>query len=58
MARVNQQPPMHQLVVLSTGWAAFFHSVPDGVHHNSFIFAANHCILFIYLFIFTVFPWS
>ncbi len=25
-ARVNQQPPMHQLAVLSTGWAAFFHS--------------------------------
>jgi hypothetical protein len=23
-ARVNQQPPMHQFSVLSTGWAAFF----------------------------------
>jgi hypothetical protein len=34
--RVNQQPPMHQLAVLSTGWAKSFHSVPDGVHHNPF----------------------
>ncbi len=26
-AIVNQQPPMHQLAVLSMGWAAFFHPV-------------------------------
>ncbi len=42
LGRVSQQPPMHQLAVLSTGWAAFFHSVSDGVHHNPFLFAADH----------------
>jgi hypothetical protein len=26
---VNQQPPVHQLAVLSIGWAAFLHLVPD-----------------------------
>jgi len=54
-ARVNQHPPMHQLAVLSTGWAAFFHSAPDRVHHNPFFFfAADHCtsILFYFLTIF------
>ncbi len=47
--RVNQQPPMNQLAVLSTGWAAFFHSLLDVVHHSSFLFlfAADH-----YIFIF------
>ncbi len=43
-ARVNQQPPMHQLAVLSTGWAVFFHSASDGVYHDPFLFAADHCI--------------
>jgi hypothetical protein len=37
---------MHQLAVLSTGWVAFFHSAPDGVHLNPFLFAADHCTLF------------
>ncbi len=37
-ARVNQQPPMDQLAVLSTGCLAFFHSAPDGVHNSSFLF--------------------
>ncbi len=40
---MNQQPPMHQLAVLSTGWVAFFHSAPDGVHLSPFLFAADHC---------------
>jgi hypothetical protein len=30
-ARVNQHPPVHQLAVLSIGWAAFLHSVPGPV---------------------------
>jgi len=42
-AKVNQQPPMHQLAVLSTGWVAFFHSAPDRVHFNPFLFAVDHC---------------
>jgi hypothetical protein len=25
---------MHQLAVLSIGWATFFHLAKDGVHHN------------------------
>jgi len=29
LARMNQHRPMHQLVVLSIGWAIFFHPVPD-----------------------------
>jgi hypothetical protein len=29
--RVNQHPPVHQLDVLSIGWALFFHPVPDPV---------------------------
>jgi hypothetical protein len=27
--RVNQPPWLHQLAILSTGWATFFHPVPD-----------------------------
>jgi hypothetical protein len=42
-ARVNQQPPMHQLAVLSTGWAEFFHSAPDAVHHSPFFFLLCGC---------------
>jgi hypothetical protein len=38
---------MHQLVVLSTTWVAFFHSALDGVHHNLFIFASNHLLTLI-----------
>ncbi len=37
---------MHQLAVLSTGWVAFFHSTPDGVHDSPFLFVADHCIFF------------
>jgi hypothetical protein len=37
---------MHQLAVLSTGWAAFFHSTPDGVHQSPSLFAADHCTFF------------
>jgi hypothetical protein len=40
---------MHHLAVLSTGWAAFFHSAPYGVHHSPFLFALDRCI-FIFLF--------
>jgi hypothetical protein len=42
-AKMNQQPPMHQLVILSTGWTMFFHSVPSGVHDNPFLFVVDHC---------------
>jgi hypothetical protein len=45
-AKVNQQPLMHQLVVLSIGWATFCHSTLDGVHHNPFLFTVDHCIFF------------
>jgi hypothetical protein len=45
-ARVNQQPSMHQLAILSTGWAASFHSMSDGVHHSPFIFAVCSCLFF------------
>jgi hypothetical protein len=31
LARVNQHPPVHQLAVLSIGWAAFPHPVPNPV---------------------------
>jgi hypothetical protein len=52
VARVNQQPPMHQLGVLSTGWAAFFHLVSDVVHHITFRFFADHCtFLFFFWFL-------
>jgi hypothetical protein len=60
-ARVNQQPPMHQVAVLSTGWAAFFHSAPDGVHHSPFFFAADHYTFFLFFFWVTLrpfFPWT
>ncbi len=33
-AGVNQQPLVHQFPDLSTGWVAFLHSAPDGVHHS------------------------
>jgi hypothetical protein len=54
-ARVNQQPPMHQLAVLSTGWVAFFHSAPNGVHHSLFLFPTNHCTFFSFFFGFWLF---
>jgi len=48
-ARVNQQPPMHQLAVLSTGWVVSFHLASDGVHHSPFYFlATDHCIFFLF----------
>jgi len=50
-ARMNQQPPVHQLAVLSIGWAIFSHLVSNGIHHNPFFFTINHCI---YLFMFLV----
>jgi len=55
VARVNQQPPMHQLVVVSTGWAAIFHLVSDGVHHITFHFFADHCPFFFLGFL-VIFP--
>ncbi len=39
---------MHQLAVLSTGWVAFFHLAPDGVHDSPFLFAADHCTFFFF----------
>jgi hypothetical protein len=53
---VNQQPPMHQLAVLSTGWAAFFHSAPDEVHQSQFLFAADHCSFSFFFGFLAVFP--
>jgi hypothetical protein len=47
-AIVNQQPPMHQLAVLSTGWTTFFHSMSNGVHHNPFFFPLQTTV-FIFL---------
>jgi len=42
---------MNQLAILSTGLAAFFHPVPDGVHHSPFLFLAiDHCTLFFFFF--------
>jgi len=55
MARVNPQPPMHQLVVLSIGWAAFFHLALDGVHDSPFIFATDHYTFFSFGLFFVVF---
>jgi len=56
-ARVNQQPPMHLLAILSTGWAAFFLLAPDGVHCSPFLFAVDHCILFYFLVLDYFSPW-
>jgi hypothetical protein len=50
LARVNWQPPMHQLAVLSTGWAVFFHSTSDWVHHTPFLFIAD-CHTFFFPFV-------
>ncbi len=49
--RLNQQPPMHQLVILSTGWALFYHSALDGVHHSPSFFVADHYIFFFFFFL-------
>ncbi len=51
-AKVNQQPPMHQLVVLSTRWATFFHLALDGVHHNPFFLVIDHYTLIYFIFLF------
>jgi len=56
--RVNQQPPMHQLAVLFTEWAAFFHSAPDGVHHSPFLFAAHHYNFLFYFVCVCVCSWA
>ncbi len=58
VARVNQQPPMHQLAVLSTGWAVFFHSASNG-----FITVHFFSLLTVVLSVFLVrswlfFPWT
>jgi hypothetical protein len=46
---------MHQSVVLSTGWAMFFHSAPNAVHHSPFFFFVDHCTFLFFLFL-VVFP--
>jgi hypothetical protein len=56
-AIMNQHPLMHQLVVLSIGWAMFFHLAADGVHHNPFLFVADHCIYFFVLGHFSLRPY-
>jgi hypothetical protein len=47
---------MHQLAVLSTGWAAFFHSAPDGVYQSPFFSTADHCTFFFFLVLVRFFP--
>jgi hypothetical protein len=37
---------MHQLAVMSSGRAAYFHSMLDGVHHSTFLFAADYYTFF------------
>ncbi len=54
--RVNQQPPMHQLAVLSSGCLVFFHSAPDGVHRSPFLFATDHCTFFLFFLFFCSWP--
>jgi hypothetical protein len=57
LARVNEQPPMHQLAVLSTGWAAFFIRRQMGFITVHFFLLLTIVLLFIYLFWFlAVFP--
>jgi len=46
---------MHQLAVLSTGWAAFFHSTSNEVHHSPFLFVADHCTFVFLGFVFGYF---
>jgi hypothetical protein len=41
-ARVNHHPPMHQLAILSMGWAAFFVQ-PQSI--NFFLFFTNEFFL-------------
>jgi hypothetical protein len=58
-ARMNQQPPMHQLAILSIGWVVFFHLAPNGVHHNSFFFTTDHSTFYFYFFALRLFfPWT
>ncbi len=45
-ARVNQQPPMHQLAVLSTGWLRFFIWRQMGFITVHFLLADDHCTFF------------
>jgi hypothetical protein len=47
---------MHQLAVLSTRWAAFFHSAPDEVHHTPFFLVTDHCTFFSFFYFAAVFP--
>jgi len=50
-ASVNQQPPVHQFPVLSTGWTAFLHSAPDGVHRRPYFFLLLTTVIsFLYFF--------
>jgi hypothetical protein len=51
---MGYQPPLHQLAILSTGWAAFFHSVPNGVLLG---FVVDHCTFSLFWFL-AVFPWT
>jgi hypothetical protein len=37
---------MHQLTVLLTRWAMFFHLASDGIHHSSFFFIVDHYTFF------------
>jgi hypothetical protein len=55
---VNRQPPMHQLAILSTGWAAFFHSTSDGVRHSPFLLADDHCTFFFWVYSWLFFSWT
>jgi hypothetical protein len=37
---------MHQLAILSPGWAVFFHSASDEVHHSLVLFAIDLLVYF------------
>ncbi len=53
---MNQKPSMHQLPVLFTGWAVFFHWAPNGVHTVHFFLLLT--TVFLFYFIFCSWPFS
>jgi hypothetical protein len=50
LAKVNQQLLMHQLAVMSIGWAMFLHLLLDGVHHNPFFLLLTIVLTFFLVF--------
>jgi len=47
---VNQKPPMHQLAILSTGWAVFFRLTSNVFIQSISLFAVDHCTSFFFFF--------